>query len=167
MSRLPLPQGHKSLRPSFSSSSLSPCTMRVPRLTLVSDGNPLRRLLMGSKKRLSVEWLTGYGAPPFNVCSSIHISRHSVPARIRTWSTTFAESRASVTLRGQIAEDSNKRHVLYGVPPTHRLPLFRCQNVRSPHNGLRLLAFRCRKPPTEPQADTCPASPSSVPSTGR
>lgn len=43
------PQGHGSLRPSFSSSSLSPCTTRTPRLTRVSDGNPLRRLLVRSK----------------------------------------------------------------------------------------------------------------------
>ena len=56
---LPLPQGHRSLRPSFSSSCLSPWTMRTPRLTLVSDGNPRRRLLIGtsgSKKVFVVEW---------------------------------------------------------------------------------------------------------------
>ena len=35
---LPLSQGHGSFHPSCSSSSLSPCTMRTPRLTLVSDG---------------------------------------------------------------------------------------------------------------------------------
>ena len=52
--RFPLPHGHKSLRPSFSSSSLSPCTMRRPRLTCVSDGKPLRRLLMVSKAGLVV-----------------------------------------------------------------------------------------------------------------
>ncbi len=36
---------HGSLRPSFSMSSLSPRTTRSPRLTFVSDGYPLRRLL--------------------------------------------------------------------------------------------------------------------------
>ena len=91
----------------------------------------------------------------------------SVPARVRTWSTTFAGSRASVTLRGQIAEGPGKSHVLYGTPLLTAFRLIRCQNIRSPHNGSRLLALRCRKPPKAPQADTCPASPSSVPSTGR
>ena len=50
LNSLPLPHGHGSFRPSFSSSSLSLCTMRMPRLTLVSDGKPRRRLLIGSKK---------------------------------------------------------------------------------------------------------------------
>lgn len=49
LNRLPLPHGHGSLRPSFSSSSLSPCTIRTPRLTLVSEGKPRLRLLNGSK----------------------------------------------------------------------------------------------------------------------
>jgi hypothetical protein len=44
------PQGQGSLRPSFSISSLKPRTIRTPRLTCVSDGNPLRRLLVRSKK---------------------------------------------------------------------------------------------------------------------
>lgn len=47
---LRLPHGHGSLRPSFSSSSFSPWTIRTPRLTLLSEGNPRRRLLIGSKK---------------------------------------------------------------------------------------------------------------------
>jgi hypothetical protein len=50
LNRLPLPHGQRSLRPSFSSSSLSPWTRRMPRFTLVSDGKPLRRLLIVSKK---------------------------------------------------------------------------------------------------------------------
>ena len=40
------PHTHGSLRPSFSRSSLSPPTTRSPRLTPVSDGKPLRRLLV-------------------------------------------------------------------------------------------------------------------------
>src|SRR6267142_2727702 len=47
-------QGQRSLRPSFSDSSFSPCTTRRPRLTLVSDGNPLRRLLLRWWKKVSV-----------------------------------------------------------------------------------------------------------------
>ena len=50
LKRFPLSHGQRSLRPSFSSRSLSPCTMRTPRLTCVSDGNPFRRLLIVSKK---------------------------------------------------------------------------------------------------------------------
>ncbi len=50
LKRLPLPHGQRSLRPSFSSRSLSPCTMRTPRFTCVSDGNPFRRLFIVSKK---------------------------------------------------------------------------------------------------------------------
>jgi hypothetical protein len=53
LKRLPEPQGQRSLRPSFSSSSLSPWTMRTPRLTRVSDGKPRRRLFIVSKKRAS------------------------------------------------------------------------------------------------------------------
>ncbi len=45
------PQGHGSLRPSFSASSLLPWTTRSPRLTCVSDGKPRRRLLVTSKAR--------------------------------------------------------------------------------------------------------------------
>src|SRR5690349_7727733 len=42
--------GQGSFLPSFSTSSLNPCTMRTPRFTCVSDGNPFRRLLERSKK---------------------------------------------------------------------------------------------------------------------
>ena len=64
LKRLPEPQGHKSLRPSFSSSSLSPCTMRTPRLTCVSDGKPVRRLLIVSKKGTVVEFGKVHITPP-------------------------------------------------------------------------------------------------------
>jgi hypothetical protein len=93
LNRLPLPHGHKSLRPSFSSSSLSPCTIRTPRLTCVSDGNPLRRLLIVSKARPFVFVKLAHGTPPpkrVNVIKTI-----SVLARSRTWSSTFAGSRAN------------------------------------------------------------------------
>src|SRR5204863_1962566 len=48
LKRLPDPHGQRSLRPSFSASSLQPWTMRRPRLTFVSEGKPLRRLLIVS-----------------------------------------------------------------------------------------------------------------------
>lgn len=67
LKRLPDPQGQRSLRPSFSSSNLSPCTIRTPRLTCVSDGYPRRRLLIGSKKELLVEMFAVcvcHNAPP-------------------------------------------------------------------------------------------------------
>ena len=60
---LPLSQGHGSFRPSFSSSSLLPCTMRTPRLTLVSDGKPRRRLLIGSKKGIFKSFVAHDRAP--------------------------------------------------------------------------------------------------------
>jgi hypothetical protein len=50
LNRRPDPQGHRSLRPSFSVSSLVPWTIRRPRFTFVSEGNPCLRLLIGSKK---------------------------------------------------------------------------------------------------------------------
>lgn len=49
------PQGQGSLRPSFSNSSLSTCTTRIPRLTCVSEGKPLRRLLLGVKGLVGVD----------------------------------------------------------------------------------------------------------------
>lgn len=52
LNSLPEPQGHRSLRPNFSSSNLFPWTMRAPRFTRVSEGKPRRRLLIGSKTRL-------------------------------------------------------------------------------------------------------------------
>ncbi len=63
MNSLLLPQGHGSFRPSFSASSLSPCTMRIPRLTLVSDGKPRRRLLIGSKKGIFKSFVAHDRAP--------------------------------------------------------------------------------------------------------
>ena len=63
LNRLPLPQGHRSLRPSFSSNSLPPWTTRTPRLTCVSDGNPRRRLLIGSKPWLVVIVVISHDAP--------------------------------------------------------------------------------------------------------
>jgi hypothetical protein len=48
------PHGHGSLRPSFSMSSFAPPTMRSPRFTPVSDGKPLRRLLVVVKAHVVV-----------------------------------------------------------------------------------------------------------------
>ena len=63
MNNLPLPHGHGSFRPSFSSRSLSPCTTRIPHLTLVSDGKPRRRLLIGLKKGIFEVVVSHDGAP--------------------------------------------------------------------------------------------------------
>jgi len=62
---LPDPQGQGSFLPNFSVSSLWPWTMRTPRFTFVSDGNPLRRLLIGSKKWPFVEIVLIHATPPF------------------------------------------------------------------------------------------------------
>ncbi len=59
LNRLPDPHGQRSLRPSFSASSLLPWTIRTPRFTFVSEGNPLRRLLIVSKKTIRVRVLAG------------------------------------------------------------------------------------------------------------
>ncbi len=65
MKRLPLPQGQGSLRPTFSSSNFSPWTKRTPRFTFVSEGNPLRRFLIVSKKRPFVVGSFGHETPSF------------------------------------------------------------------------------------------------------
>ncbi len=57
LNRLPEPHGQRSFRPSFSTSSLSPWTIRRLRLTWVSEGNPCHRLLIRSKESL------GLGSP--------------------------------------------------------------------------------------------------------
>jgi len=59
------PQGQRSLRPTFSSSCLSPWTIRSPRLTFVSEGKPRRRLLIVSKKRPGFQVLRVHEAPSF------------------------------------------------------------------------------------------------------
>jgi hypothetical protein len=59
LNRLSDPQGQRSFRPSFSSSSLSPWTILTPRMTRVSDGNPRLRLLMISKGSLFVDVVVG------------------------------------------------------------------------------------------------------------
>ena len=65
LKRWPEPHGQRSLRPSFSSSTLLPWTTCVPRLTCVSDGNPRRRLVIVSKKMavrqtVRVAWHTSF-----------------------------------------------------------------------------------------------------------
>jgi len=59
LNRLPDPHGQRSFLPSFSVSSLCPWTTRRPRFTFVSDGKPLRRLLIVSKKTTGVRGLAG------------------------------------------------------------------------------------------------------------
>jgi hypothetical protein len=57
------PQGQRSFLPSFSDNSLLPWTIRTPRFTFVSDGNPLRRLLIVSKKTIRIlayPWSTAF-----------------------------------------------------------------------------------------------------------
>jgi hypothetical protein len=63
LNRSPLPHGHGSLRPSFSTSCLSPWTTLTPRLTFVSDGKPRRRLLIRSKAFVVVVIVSHWSAP--------------------------------------------------------------------------------------------------------
>ena len=72
LNSLLLPQGHGSFRPSFSSSSLLPCTIRMPRLTLVSDGKPRRRLLIGSKKGIFKSFVAHDRAPSVKPHRQLH-----------------------------------------------------------------------------------------------
>ena len=63
LKRLPEPHGHRSFRPTFSTSSLLPWTIRTPRFTCVSDGKPRRRLLIGWKKWQVFEFLLVHDPP--------------------------------------------------------------------------------------------------------
>jgi hypothetical protein len=65
LNRLPDPHGQRSFRPSFSANSLLSWTIRRPRFTFVSEGKPLRRLLIVSKKMavdrgLAGPWYTAF-----------------------------------------------------------------------------------------------------------
>jgi hypothetical protein len=60
LKRFPDPHGQRSFLPSFSVNSLLPWTIRTPRFTFFSEGNPLRRLLIVSKKTTGVR---GLGCP--------------------------------------------------------------------------------------------------------
>jgi hypothetical protein len=59
LKRFPDLHGQRSFLPTFSDNSLLPWTMRTPRFTFFSDGNPLRRLLIVSKKMLLGRVLAG------------------------------------------------------------------------------------------------------------
>jgi hypothetical protein len=65
LKRFPEPHGQRSFLPSFSVSSFSPWTICTPRLTFFSEANPLRRLLIVSKKELFVEILRVHDPPSF------------------------------------------------------------------------------------------------------
>jgi len=65
LKNLPLPHGQRSFLPSFSSSSFSPWTMRTPRLTFDSEGNPRRRLRIGRKEVFVIVVVVEHGAPSF------------------------------------------------------------------------------------------------------
>ena len=59
------------MRPSFSTSSFSPPTTRCPRFTCVSDGYPLRRLLLRSKARFVGQCILSHGCLPFSLTSTM------------------------------------------------------------------------------------------------
>ena len=107
LNRLRLPQGQRSLRPSFSSSCLSPCTTRTPRLTCVSEGKPLRRLLIVSKKTPDLgssvwPWDTSY--------------RHSVRSATCRSECPCQESNLVYELRGLACDPAHSKDVLSSVP---------------------------------------------------
>lgn len=88
-------QGHRSFRPSFSWSNLSPWTTRTPCLTCVSEGKPLRHLLIVSKKVLFVKCKVLHGTPPSfcEIATTKWRPCQSVPGS-RTWPNSFASCRA-------------------------------------------------------------------------
>ena len=112
LKRLPLPHGQRSLRPSFSSSSLSPLTIRTPRLTCVSEGNPFRRLLTVSKKmavRRSCVWTWDTFLSQRRYCETC-----KCPGQ---------ESNLIFELRGLACESSTlPGHVDFSTPPGSRTP---------------------------------------------
>ena len=63
------PHGQGSFRPSFSSNSLSPWITRNPRFTWLSEGNPLRLLLLGVKGLVGVE-VVFHKTPPVEASKS-------------------------------------------------------------------------------------------------
>ena len=118
LKRLPEPQGQRSFRPSFSSSSLSPWTTRTPRLTCVSDGNPRRRLLIGSKKMAvrrivhdsCVAWRTSSSRRPV-ILQVTRVSKESSLARLGFPFTPFlSKSLATATVEQfAIATEQNPK----------------------------------------------------------
>jgi hypothetical protein len=67
LKRNPEPHGQRSFLPSFSVNSLLPWTILTPLFTLVSDGNPLRRLLIVSKKMAVGRGLAGSWDTAFHI----------------------------------------------------------------------------------------------------
>lgn len=95
----------------------------------------------------------------------------SVLARDRTWSSTFAESRAiqhtpRTSSRGA-AQTTPSGVCLSRRLPAHHFQLRRCCSVLPPHTGWRPPAARFRRSPTGRRAGTCPTWPWSCPSAGR
>jgi hypothetical protein len=80
LNNLPDRQGQGSLRPSFSISSLCPRTMRSPRLTLDSEGKPLRRLRMASKAAVLLVVERFHGVLLLKVVPSVRVERTCLAA---------------------------------------------------------------------------------------
>jgi hypothetical protein len=119
----PLPHGQRSLRPSFSSSILPPFTIRTPRVTRVSEGNPRRRLLIVSKKGLVVIVTSCHGTPQFHRGTKSKVSPPGIEPGLRA-------SRARVRIRHtpatlccvqHPAEESNLVRQIRSLPcrPSH------------------------------------------------
>jgi hypothetical protein len=65
LNRLPEPHGQRSFLPTFSLKTLLPWTIRKPLFTFISDGKPLRRLLIVSKAGSIFVDVLVHDAPPF------------------------------------------------------------------------------------------------------
>jgi len=113
------PHGQGSLRPNFSSSSLSPWTRRWPRLTWVSDGKPLRRLRVISRvgsKATGVGVVTLHGAPP-----DVRPLRAGLGVAGFVWlAPTLLRKRERGSVRAAVADRS--RPAFSGLQPSRYLP---------------------------------------------
>ena len=144
----------------------------VARTRFGSQGRcSLNRQSGGQRRRWELNPLKT-GLQPVAVAVWLQRRVVSVLAKSRTWSSTFAESRAirhtpRTSSRRAADRTGPAGFCLRRRLPARYLPLHRPGGVLPPHTGWRPGAVRCRRSPTGPQAGTCPASTWSCPSAGR
>lgn len=139
LKRLPEPQGQRSFRPSFSSSSLPPLTTRTPRLTCVSDGYPRRRLLIVSKK-MAVRRTVRDSCVPWRTSGSVDVLLVDTSRRKRFTGVLDAEHHAQPSLSRTKA---GGRQGPRGPLPSQRQPAVHTARRASRRSGSMAMR-RCR-----------------------